>query len=523
MCCVGPQAAVLVLFAAPLLLAAAPLPPGLPPLAPAANCPAPDPRAGGPETADSRAIETHLSPALTGSATKPATIVERMRARTVAGLSVAVIRGGRLAWARGYGLRDTATCAPVTPETAFIAGSISKSFTATLAMREVERGRLSLDGDINASLRRWQLPPDARYPGQVTLRQLLSHTAGVSMPSSIGYPPGTPLPDIIATLDATAPAHGPAVRRAATPGAAFRYSNGGYMIVQAALEDVTGLHFEDLAARDILRPLGMTRSAFARPATPDILRDASAGHHLGKPFVAKHYEVEAVGVGGLWTTPTDLARFLIDVRAAANGEAGHRLAPASAAAMVRPGKGDWGLGFEISDHGRRFGHDGGFWGYLSKMWIDRASGDGIVVLTNDYHGLGLTDEIIRAAADHYGWADLQSRTMAAALAAGPIYVRGSMNNYFEATPLKPVAAGDYVADLMLKPGEYDFKLGSAGGKPISLGTEDDAPIEVGASARALSTDGDEFELKIVSPGIYRFRLHADATGSSTLAVARVAS
>ncbi len=171
------------------------LPEGLPALDAARRCDWALPAALPP---DARAIVAALPPRLVGTQSRRVDLRRRMAELKIAGVSIAVIRGGRLAWAEGFGIADMATCAPVRPDTAFQAASISKSFAATLAMQAVDRGELALDRDINRYLKRWQLPVGAEAPAHAhaTLRQLLNHTAAVSAPASGGYPPGTALPTI---------------------------------------------------------------------------------------------------------------------------------------------------------------------------------------------------------------------------------------------------------------------------------------------------------------------------------------
>jgi CubicO group peptidase (beta-lactamase class C family) len=499
---------------------AEPLPPGLPELAVAANCPMPAEEAGGPSTDDSRAIAAGIVPAYTGSATKPTTIVERLRARHVPGVSVAVIRGGKLAWARGWGLRDMATCQPVTPVTAFQAGSISKTFAAVLAMRQVEKGTLTLDADINQALTRWHLPADSRFPpGFVTLRQLLSHTSGVGVGGFTGYPPGAPLPTLVEILDGKPPETRPAIRLEAVPGAAFSYSGGGYMIVQAALEDVTRTPFSDLAAREILRPLGMTRSSFVQPPTAAILADAATGHHQGRPFKDKFYIDPELAAAGLWATPSDLGRFLSDIRAAAAGESGHLVKPQTASGMLKPVAGDWGLGFEFFGDGpdRLFGHGGVNWGYISQMQIDPQSGDGIVIMTNGEQGLTLAAEIIRAAANHYGWSKFRSRPLMDTLLHQTLYLRGSMNDWSTASPLKADGQYTWTADIVLAAGDYELKVGSGDWK-LALGSENTETFAVPARDIALTAESGNLQIKIITAGNYRVSFHADDTGVARLSI-----
>lgn len=322
-----------------------------------------------------------------------------MRALKVPGVGVALIRGGRLAWARGWGVRDAGTCQPVTPDTIFQAASISKPVAALLALRLVEQRRLDLDGDINGHLRRWRLPGDPRFvPGHVTLRQLLSHTGGVGVSGFQGYAPGTPLPNLVQMLDGRSPANHPAVRLETKPGAESSYSGGGYMIVQTAIEDATGRSFADLARQEIFTSLGMTHSGFAQPSGRRAGNMAS-GHDSGDPFRDKFHVHPELAAAGLWTTPADLARLMISFWSATR-EAGHVVSPDTAAMALAPvSNGRRGLGFSLRSKGGEqwFGHDGRNWGFQSVAWMNQATGDGIVIMTNGEGGMALVEEIAKVA------------------------------------------------------------------------------------------------------------------------------
>lgn len=230
----------------------------------ATPCAAPDEAAGGVSNAHTRYVETHLQPAVIKHGDKPFSLADRMRQYGVPGLTVAVIHKGKLDWARGWGVRDIASCAPVTPDTAFQAASISKVVTAVLALRLVEQGTIGLDSNINDALRSWKLPRDPKLvPDGVTLRELLSHTAGLGVHGFTGYLPGEPLPTTVQILDGVPPSKSGAVRSILPAGAQFEYSGGGYVVAQLALSDASKTPFPELAQREVLGPLDMTRSAFA--------------------------------------------------------------------------------------------------------------------------------------------------------------------------------------------------------------------------------------------------------------------
>lgn len=369
-------------------------------------CAAPTLAAGGPSNAHTRNVETNLRPPVIKPGDQPLTLAEEMRRYAVPGISVAVFHHGRIAWARGWGVRDLTSCAPVTPNTAFQAASISKVVTAVIALRLVGQGKIGLDRNINDSLRSWQLPMDEKLaPNGVTLRELLSHTAGLNVHGfDHGYQPGAPLPTAVQILEG---AGGTPVRSILPAGAQFEYSGGGYMVAQLALTDVSGMSFAALAQREVLGPLGMTRSAFAMPPSPAIRADMAFGSAWGKPMPGNYDVLPQLAPAGLWTTAGDLARLLIDLQASASGKKGHRLSPAMTRVMMTPVKDNWGLGLALYRDGvPRFGHDGVNPGFESFMVSYVGKGDGIVVMTNGGDGRRLTNEVVRAVAADYGWPDI---------------------------------------------------------------------------------------------------------------------
>lgn len=394
---------------------------------------------GGATNAHTRYVERTLYPAVMQVGAKPLTLSDRMRAYGVPGVSVAVIHNGKLDWARGWGFRDANDCKPVTVDTVFQAASISKAVSAVLALRLVEQGKLTLDQDINLHLRSWQLPPSASGEQSVTLRQLLSHTAGLNVHGFPGYPVGSAVPTPIQVLHGQAPANTEAVRPVLPLHTEWRYSGGGYVIAQVAVQDVSDTTFAELAKREIFRPLGMRHSAFAQPLSGSIERNAASGHNEGKVIPGKYHIYPELAPAGLWTSAGDLALFLLDIQKSAAGKRAKLLSPRMTAAMLTPVKGEWGLGPALfgSGAGRRFGHDGVNEGFQSTMvaYIDK--GEGVVVLTNGA-GKRLADEIVRAVATDYGWSELASKpvveaalpTATLAALAGP-YEGGGLSVYLD--------------------------------------------------------------------------------------------
>ena len=188
-------------------------------------------------------------------------IRDRMRQYHVPGLSIAVIDGDRVVWARGYGVKEFGKSEAVDTTTLFLAGSISKPVFASGVLALVEQGKLALDDDINLKLKSWKLP-DSRFTAteKVTLRRLLTHSAGLTVWGFPGYEVTGPVPTVPELLDGVKPANTPAVRNDTTPGAFWRYSGGGITIAQLMSTDVTGETFPALMHRLVLEPSAMRHS-----------------------------------------------------------------------------------------------------------------------------------------------------------------------------------------------------------------------------------------------------------------------
>jgi CubicO group peptidase (beta-lactamase class C family) len=360
--------------------------------------------------AQTRAVETGLTPVVIAKGHVPArwSIVERMKAYHVPGASVAVVHGYRIDWAKGYGVRDQGTGEPVTAETLFQAGSISKPVAAAAALRLVEQKRLLLDRDVNLDLRSWKVPENEFTTSEkVTLRRLLSHSAGLTVHGFPGYASGAPVPRLVDVLDGKSPANTPAVRVDATPGSIWRYSGGGYTVMQLLLADVTGETFPELMERLVLRQAGMKQSTYEQPLPEKARPLAATGYNAaGAPIPGKYHTYPEMAAAGLWTTPSDLARFGIEIQKSREGRS-TLIEKESAVEMLRVQKGTWGLGFELLPDPQtpRFLHGGADEGFRAQFIFD-ANGDGAVVMTNSDNGSDLAREIIQSIAAAYGWRNM---------------------------------------------------------------------------------------------------------------------
>jgi CubicO group peptidase (beta-lactamase class C family) len=214
-------------------------------------------------------VENNLLPPvrIKGDPAGKMNIAERMKHYKVPGVSIAVINNGRMEWAKGYGERAAGTNLPVTPETLFQAGSISKPVAALGALKMVQDGKLSLDEDVNRKLVSWKIPENEFTKEQkVTLRRLLTHSAGTSVWGFPGYSADTKsLPAVPQILDGSAPANTKAVRVTEAPGTRWSYSGGGFTVMQLLMTDVSGKPLPQLMSDTVLKKLGMKNSTYQQP------------------------------------------------------------------------------------------------------------------------------------------------------------------------------------------------------------------------------------------------------------------
>lgn len=243
-------------------------------------------------------------------------LVDRMSFYNVPGVSIAVIDQGRIAWARGYGFADKAAKRPVTPETRFQAASISKSVAAAAALHFVEESRIDLDRNVNDYLKSWKVPDnDFTREQKVTLRRILSHSAGLTVHGFPGYEVGKPLPTLVQVLNGAKPANTEPIRVDTVPGTKWRYAGGGYVVMQQMLIDLLGKPFPEITQQTSLTGFGMTDSAYSQPLRDDWKPFAATAYRSdGKPVEGEYHTYPELAAAGLWTTPSDLARFAVGIQ-----------------------------------------------------------------------------------------------------------------------------------------------------------------------------------------------------------------
>jgi CubicO group peptidase (beta-lactamase class C family) len=331
-------------------------------------------------------------------------IRDMMRKEGIPGVSVAVIDRGQIVWAQGFGYRDIAKRLPVDTDTQFQAGSISKPVTALGVLRLKESGQFDLDKDVNGYLKDWRL--DSRWPDKpVTLRLLLCHRAGMVPPGFIGFSEAREPPSLVEVLTKHLLMNGP-VKVSHPPGSEFRYSGGGYCVVQKAMEDVTGQPFEMVMSKTLLEPLQMNRSHFRQPPLEQETGNAARGYGWMKTLAygGRWGVFPQKAAAGLWTTPQDLAKLIMAVQKAKSGEAAGPISLPIAEEFLKPQfDGSTGMGIFLDGEGetRGFFHAGSNRGYFARFGASVSNGRAWVIMTNAQKDS--FSPILQAITQELGW------------------------------------------------------------------------------------------------------------------------
>jgi CubicO group peptidase (beta-lactamase class C family) len=481
-----------------------------------AEAPAPPARSGppvaaAPADAQIDRVERGLLPRVVvkGRPLPASTITERMAALKVPGASVAVIDKGVVAWARGYGVVEAGVTPPtaVTPETLFQAASLSKPVSALGALRLVQEGKLTLDEDANARLRTWRLPPnELMSDDKVTLRRLLSHSAGTTVHGFRGYRAGEKVPTLVQVLDGLPPANSEAIRVDTRPGTGRRYSGGGFTMMQLLMTDLTGKPFPELMRALVLAPLGMDHSTYEQPLPPALASRAAAGHGRDGRVVPGRWHLHPeMAAAGLWTTPSDLGRLLVELAQAKAGLSTRVLGAALTQQMLTAGKGDQGLGVGArgGDKPLMITHGGSNVGYKCVFYAYPDAGQGAVIMTNGDSGSELAQEILRSIAREYGWPDHRPKERAVAAIDTSVYASYA-GRYTERRGTVTVTT---------EPGKLLVQAPPLGPRPVELYPESPGKFFITADDATFTfvTDGDPgkvTELVVHPPGgnqVLRFK------------------
>jgi CubicO group peptidase (beta-lactamase class C family) len=313
-------------------------------------------------------------------------ITAQMKDRQIPGMAIAIIHDGKIVREQGFGYGDAEHNDPITPATLFQAASVSKPVAALGALHLVEQGKISLDENINSKLRSWRIPDNQFTKDHpVTLRMILSHSGGLTVSGfGHGYPGGSPIPSLLQILDGKPPAYSAPVRVDQLPGSHWRYSGGGYLVMQQMIMDVTGKPFAEYMDDAVLRPFGMSSSTFVQPL-PESFQQRAATAFSGSPPTALSggWRVyPELAAGGLWTTAGDLARFYIGIQGSLSGTWNPVISQSMTRQMLTKQSDDYGLGFFLGENPCRFGHNGSNAGFDSVTIALCDRGEGAVFLMN---------------------------------------------------------------------------------------------------------------------------------------------
>lgn len=343
----------------------------------------------------------------TPGATVDEVVTAEMKNHGIPGLSLAIIDHGQISKAKGYGFIDKSVGTAVTTNTLFQAASISKPVAALAALRLVEEGRLSLDEDVNRVLKQWQVAENEfTEKEKVTLRRILSHSAGLTVHGFPGYDGDSPLPTLRQVLEGSKPANTAAIRVDVVPGSNSRYSGGGYMVMQQMMIDTTGKTFPILMRENVLAPLQMNASTYEQPLPADRASVAATGYYSdGKEVSGRWHIYPEMAAAGLWTTASDLARFAISLQQALAGKSNSVISRSMTRQLLTVQKGNNGLGLGLEGSGKtlRFYHGGRNAGFDALLLAYAERGSGVAIMFNANDNSGAVKRIVNAVSKEYHW------------------------------------------------------------------------------------------------------------------------
>ena len=404
-------------------------------------------------------IEKNLlkSMVVKGEPITSASIQQRMQDFSVPGVSIAVIQDGKIVWAKGYGLANADSQRQVDTETLFQAGSISKPIAALSALKLVEEGKLTLDSDVNEHLKQWQLTgPELSTDTHVSLRQLLTHTAGLNVHGFPGYDTGSELPTTTGVLKGEGNTDAVIVKQ--VPGTNWQYSGGGYTVMQLIVEQLTGQSFAQYTDAQIMRPMGMTLSTYQHDLSESLKLQASAAFNQeGDMYDVIYNDYPEKAAAGLWTTPTDIAKYALHMQAIMQGKKDGVLQKAIVEQMFTAHENNWGLGPEMFEfNGKQvFGHGGKNLGFTNNFRAAVNQGGGVIVMANGDNANKLNREIMITLSEHYKLGVAEQRVIEA-IALSDEDLKNVQGNYKMLTEIG--FDGDFIANLSVSNGNLFVTL-----------------------------------------------------------------
>jgi len=344
-------------------------------------------------------------------------LLDRMKYYKVNGVSIAVIENGKIQFAKAYGVADASTGEKVTTETLFQTASIGKVITALAVLTLVREQKVTLDEDVNNKLTSWKVAANKfTTKEKVTLRRLLCHSAGFTDEYGFaGYQVTDAIPPLINSIRAQPPANNtkPLIVTY-VPGTEFRYSGGGYLVIQQLIEDITGMSFTDYVAKEVFAKLHLQHSTYNYYPDRNGFKIARGHDENGKIDANEKYHVYPESAAtGFWTTPGDLAKILIEMQQEYKGITDNILNQQLLYSMLTPQfqVNDRGLGIALkgAEQVEGFWHAGQNAGYNSLMYATTETGQGAVVMLNSDADIELAMEIVRSIANENKWSFMQTK------------------------------------------------------------------------------------------------------------------
>jgi CubicO group peptidase (beta-lactamase class C family) len=338
---------------------------------------------------------------------KPFNILERLKFHNIPAVSIAVVKDYKIDWVKAYGMADVSSNTPANTQTLFQAASISKSLNGVGAMKLVQAKKLDLNSDINNYLSSWKFPYDSASGNKrITLANLLSHSAGLTVHGFPGYEVTDSLPTVYQVIDGKSPANTKAVRSQFAPATRVQYSGGGTTISQVIISDVSKKPYNRYMYEEVLMPLGMTSSFYDQPAPAAKRAILATGYQAnGNEIKGKYHVYPEQAAAGLWTNPTDLAKYIIEKQLSYQGKSSKVLSQEITRLRLTPViDKEAALGAFIMTKGNAtyFSHGGSNEGFRCQYFGDLENGNGVVVMVNSDNG-AILNEIINSVASVYGW------------------------------------------------------------------------------------------------------------------------
>ncbi len=360
-------------------------------------------------------VENSLSPLVVKNGEPLWNLEKQMQKYNISGLSMAVINNYKVDWSKGYGSTGNKEVPIVNKQTVFQAASMSKFVNAIAILKLIELNKLSLDEDINKYLTSWKFPyNNENYGNPITLRQLLSHTAGLSTHGFGGYKNAKNLPSITQTLEGRKPANSEKVEQVEPNNKKFRYSGGGTTISQLILMENSSMLYEHFLSNNILEPLKINESFYSTELNK-YPKNLAFGHKgNGKTLKNKYYIYPELAAAGLWTTPTNLSKIIIDIQLSLKNGSGKILSQQSAKELIEPTlkNNNSALGvFSENQNGNLYlQHSGSNRGFRGKFYFSAENGNGLVVMVNGTN-TKIIEEITRSVISVYKWKGFEQMTV----------------------------------------------------------------------------------------------------------------